>query len=87
MSSARTIMVYKADDLAGQKVADCELQIGGVLPDVAPPGPDWEEKASAFYDAQAVQVETALNCLPMGTRHRLLIRLLTAKADLYRGAR
>jgi hypothetical protein len=87
VSTARTITVYKADDLAGHQVADCELRIVGALPDVAPAGPNWEERATAFYDAQAMQVQGALDCLPMGTRHQLLIRLLAAKADLYRGTR
>ena len=83
----RAIYVCKADALGTQPVENVDLLIFEAIPpstfDVS--GPNWEERVEAFYDAEAAKVADALSHLPGGTLHRLLIRLLERKQDLYRG--
>lgn len=79
----KTLHVCLADSLQGREpVTPVVLEIQQSLPAFE----TWSDEAvNDFYDKQASIVVEALNALPGGTRHRVLVQLLKTKVDHYRG--
>lgn len=77
-----TLRLAKADPtLSTEEIPDAHIEIWEVCPKFTS-----LEKAEMFYRAQARDLLRALvGCLPQGTRHALLVELLSHAPNLYRG--
>lgn len=79
-----TITVCKAQPTGDQVIPTVVLKIDGDIP--SPKSDNWQEEYEHFYMAQAGLIMEALESLPQGTRHQLLIKLLQDKLCLFKGA-
>ena len=81
----KTLKVYKASPVIHHEpVESVILEINGNLPD-DPSLANWQKRINEFYNDQAKIVMEALDQLPQGTKHRLLILMLEKQASYYRG--
>lgn len=76
-----TITVCKATDTPEMPVADVTLQIEGRMPTLSHRH-DWQKQRAILFQEQAALVMQALNTLPYGTMHELLILMLQEKGCL-----
>lgn len=70
------------------KACTARLEVTAHLPDFERPGDGhhWNEvEVEEFYEQEALKIMDVLDALPRGTRHHLLILLLQAKTEHYRG--
>lgn len=82
---SKELYLVKAAPMPGMEVKDLVIKVqgDGLTPTIT--SENWEREHAAFYDEQAGMLERALfSHLPGGTTDRLIAKMMTRRATLFR---